>query len=213
MLRWFMPRTWNFKEFLYCHLSTLRIFCELQCTNVPVYLHTGWSLQGSNLTHSFTPLFYSQEENLKPIHRYFKCITLIPVLSYRLSLYVYPSYLSIRITILVVSPMDSIFLRFCLWEKVYYSINSLFYDILWYLMALFILLQVANPHTLRFYNNISRWPTSIDFFIQKFKWMFLVVFVFLVFENFMHTYNNLIISTLHTPFSIPLKYHRHHTFL
>lgn len=35
----------------------------------------------------------------------------------------------------------------------------------------------------------------------------------LVFENLIHTYNNLIISTLHTPFSIPLKYHHHQIFL
>lgn len=131
-----------------------------------ITMHTGWSLQGNNLTHSFTPLHYSQEENLKPIHRRFKCIALIPVLSYSLSLYVYPSYLSIRITILSITPMDSIFLIFCLREKMYYSINSLFYDILWYLMALFILLQVANPHTLRFYNNISWWPTILIFLFR-----------------------------------------------
>lgn len=95
-----------------------------------------------------------------------------PVLSYSLSLYVYLSYLSIRTTILVVAPMDSIFLRFSLWEIMPYPISSLFYDILWYLMALFILLQVATPHTLRFYTNISWWHTNIDFFIQTFKWMF-----------------------------------------
>lgn len=136
-------------------------------------IHAHWMITaGKQFDPPLHTLLYSWEENLKPIHRRFKRITLIPFLSYSLSLYVYPSYLSIRITLLGITPKDSIFLIFCLWEKMYNSINSLFYDILWYLMALFILLQVANPHTLRFYNNISWWPTSIDFFIQTFKWMF-----------------------------------------
>lgn len=56
----------------------------------------------------------SQEENLKPTHRHFKYTILIPVLSYSLSLYIYPSYLSIKTTILVFAPLYSIFLRFYL---------------------------------------------------------------------------------------------------
>lgn len=52
------------------------------------------------------------------------------------------------------------------------------------------------------------------FFYSDIQMNVLGCFCFLlVFENLIHTYNNLIISTLHTPFPIPLKYHYHHIFL